>query len=176
MLIRIRLYAGYYSFPTAALPTNPQNHSLILDLLWDFSLACIHCLISFRMHRLIKLDFPPCFIHLIQSAPDKVNSAARTKCLSLSMARSSGMHTMITYRLWLARVHELELRPSTGLTNYFPLLKDPSSSGLYAVGEMNMVSQSLNLREHVHASRAETVERDILAVLGNRNPTTLNRN
>jgi hypothetical protein len=62
MLIRIRLYAGYHSSPTAALPTNPQNHSPILDLLWDFSLACTHCLILFRVHRLIKLEFTPSFI------------------------------------------------------------------------------------------------------------------
>jgi hypothetical protein len=35
--------------------------------------------------------------HLVQIAPDKVNSEERTECLSLSMALSSGMHTTITH-------------------------------------------------------------------------------
>jgi hypothetical protein len=71
--------------------------------------------------------------YLFQRAPDNANPEEWTECLSLSMARLSGMHAMITDWLLPMWVHELEPRPSTWMPNYFPLLKGPSSSGFYAV-------------------------------------------
>jgi hypothetical protein len=62
------------------------------------------------------------------------------------------------------------------MPNYFPLLNDPSSSGFYAVGDTDSVSQSPNLRQHVHASRTETFERDFLAFLRNININAVNQN
>jgi hypothetical protein len=61
------------------------------------------------------------------------------------------------------------------MPNYFPLLKDPSSSGFYAVGDTDMVSQSPNLGQHTYASRAETVELGFPAILRNININSVSR-